>query len=100
MAGNHDAAALPGRALDFVGRYLASWQPYRPCWNYEDGCTYKGLLDLTAATGEREYFDFAFRAISQRVSPDGEITGFNPEEFNIDNVNAGKALFTVLQETG
>jgi unsaturated rhamnogalacturonyl hydrolase len=90
----------PRRALDFIDRHLTTWKPYRPFWNYEDGCIYKGLLDLAQVTGRREYFDFVLREAGARVSPSGEITGFNPEEFNIDNVSAGKALFPLLHATG
>ena len=84
------------RGIDFAAKYLASWKPYRPFWNYEDGCVYKGALDLAAATYARAYFDFAYRAISERTASDGALTGFDPAEFNIDNVNAGKSLFTLL----
>jgi unsaturated rhamnogalacturonyl hydrolase len=90
----------PHRALHFIDLYLRTWQPYRPFWNYEDGCIYKGLLDLADVTGRREYFEFVLREAGARVSPDGEITGFNPDEFNIDNANAGKALFPLLRATG
>ncbi|HEU4624040.1 MAG TPA: glycoside hydrolase family 88 protein [Steroidobacteraceae bacterium] len=84
----------------FVARYLASWQPYRPFWNYEDGCIYKGCLDLAVATGDTRFDDFVLRAVSERVAADGTITGFDPNEFNIDNVNAGKALFPLFARTG
>jgi unsaturated rhamnogalacturonyl hydrolase len=96
-----DASASPPerRALDFIARYLTSWQPYRPYWNYEDGCIYKGLLDLAEATRAEWYFDYARREIGARTSESGELTGFEPNEFNIDNVNAGKALFTLFART-
>src|SRR6185503_11834960 len=84
----------------FVAHYLKIWQPYRPHWNYEDGCIYKGVLDLHAVTGDVQLFDFVYRAISERISTDGAITGFSPDEFNIDHINAGKALFTLLEHTG
>src|SRR6185295_6262618 len=84
----------------FIAHYLETWRPYRPHWNYEDGCIYKGVLDLFAVTGHAPLYDFAYGAISQRVAKDGTITGYVPDEFNIDNINAGKALFTLLERTG
>ena len=93
------AGASGKRALHFISRYLAHWQPYRPYWNYEDGCIYKGLLDLARATGEDWYFDYALQEIGTRTSQSGVLTGFDPNEFNIDNVNAGKALFALLDRT-
>lgn len=83
----------------FVRRTFAHWRPYRPFWNYEDGCIYKGALDLHAATRIQFFFDFVYREISARVAPDGAITGFDASEFNIDNINAGKTLFTLRAAT-
>lgn len=85
--------------MEFATTYLASWKPYRPFWNYEDGCVYKGALDLGAATYATRYFDFAYHAISARTANDGTLTGFDLNEFNIDNVNAGKALFALYART-
>jgi unsaturated rhamnogalacturonyl hydrolase len=96
-----EAAAAPSRrALDFITRYLESWQPYRPYWNYEDGCIYKGLLDLGDASSQAWYFEYALREIGSRTAADGSLTGFDPDELNIDNVNAGKSLFTLLARSG
>lgn len=86
-------------AAPFVRRTLATWRPYRPYWNYEDGCIYKGALDLHAATGLRFFFDFVYREIAARVAADGAITGFDANEYNIDNINAGKVLFTLFEVT-
>jgi unsaturated rhamnogalacturonyl hydrolase len=88
------------RGTAFATTYLGNWKPYRPFWNYEDGCVYKGALDLAAATRAPQFFDFAYQAISARIANDGTLTGFDPNELNIDNVNAGKALFTLLASTG
>ena len=84
----------------FVARYLNGWKPFRAHWNYEDGCVFKGCLDLAAATGERSFFDFVYTEVSMRVAPDGRISGFDPDEFNIDNINAGKALFALYARSG
>ena len=100
MAAEASALSPAQRGTQFAAAYLAKWQPYRPFWNYEDGCVYKGALDLAATTEATRYFDFAYRAIGERTANDGTLTGFDANEFNIDNVNAGKALFTLLARTG
>lgn len=92
-------ASAGAQVAPFIRHSFAQWRPYRPFWNYEDGCIYKGALDLHAATRIPYFFDFVYREISSRVAPDGAITGFDPAEFNIDNVNAGKALFTLCAAT-
>jgi len=83
----------------FITRYLVQWKPYRPFWNYEDGCIYKGCLDLARASGESRFIEFAQREVTARVAPDGTIQGFDAGELNIDNVNAGKVLFTLWERT-
>lgn len=87
------------QAAPFIRYMLATWQPYRPFWNYEDGCVYKGALDLHVATGLRFFFDFVYREVSARVAFDGTIRGFDADAFNIDNINAGKTLFTLFEAT-
>jgi len=83
----------------FITHYFAQWRPYRPFWNYEDGCIFKGCLDLAAATGERRFRDFVLREVSARVAADGALQGYDPDEFNIDNVASGKVLFPLASWT-
>jgi unsaturated rhamnogalacturonyl hydrolase len=83
----------------FIASYLANWKPYRPYWNYEDGCIYKGCLDVARTSGRQDLAEFVYREVSARIGPDGAIRGYDPEEFNIDNVSAGRTLFNLLSHT-
>lgn len=69
-------------------------------WNYIDGCMILALLETYRATGEKRYYEFADAFIDHRVGEDGSITGYDPEEYNIDNVNAGKTLFALYEING
>ena len=69
-------------------------------WNYIDGCMILALLETYNTTGEKKYLDFADAFIDHRVAEDGTITGYSVEEYNIDNVNAGKTLFQLYDITG
>jgi len=91
---------LGSQFAPFITHYLAQWRPYRPFWNYEDGCIFKGCLELAAATGESRFRDFVLRAVSVRVAADGALQGYDPDEFNIDHVASGKVLFPLLSWTG
>jgi unsaturated rhamnogalacturonyl hydrolase len=84
----------------FVHGYVQSWRTYKPSWNYEDGCIWKGCLDLAEASGQRFLSDFVYREVSARVADDGAISGYSPDEFNIDNVNPGRVLSMLLASTG
>lgn len=69
-------------------------------WNYIDGCMILALLETYHTTGEKKYLDFADAFIDHRVKEDGSIEGYSVEEYNIDNVNAGKTLFQLYEITG
>lgn len=69
-------------------------------WNYIDGCMILALLETYNTTGEKKYLDFADAFINHRVQEDGTIAGYSVEEYNIDNVNAGKTLFQLYDITG
>lgn len=69
-------------------------------WNYIDGCMILALLEIYQATGEKKYYDFADAYIDYRVNEDGSIEGYSVDEYNIDNVNAGKTLFSLYELNG
>ena len=69
-------------------------------WNYIDGCMILALLEIYKATGEERYYGFADAFIDHRVNEDGTINGYDPREYNIDNVNAGKTLFALYEING
>lgn len=69
-------------------------------WNYIDGCMIKAILELYAITKEERYLTFADAFIDYYVEENGSIASYDPEEFNIDNVNAGKTLFDLYKLTG
>lgn len=72
----------------------------KPGWNYIDGCMILALLEIYSATGEEKYYEFADTFIDHRVHEDGTIAGYDPKEYNIDNVNAGKTLFSLYEING
>lgn len=69
-------------------------------WNYIDGCMIKAVLEMYAITQDKKYFEFADAFIDYRVREDGTIDGYDINEKNIDNVNAGKTLFELYDLTG
>lgn len=69
-------------------------------WNYIDGCMIKAILDLYAIKGDEKFLKFADDFIDYFVQDDGSIKSYDPLEYNIDNVNAGKTLFELYKLTG
>ena len=72
----------------------------KSAWNYIDGCMIKAILEMYAITGEDKYLRFADDFIDYRVREDGTINGYDVNELNIDNINAGKTLFELYDLTG
>lgn len=68
-------------------------------WNYIDGCMIKAILELYQIKKDGKYLKFADEFIDYFVREDGSISSYNPEEYNMDNVNAGKTLFDLYKLT-
>lgn len=69
-------------------------------WNYVDGCMVNALLELYRIEKNESYLQFADDFIDFFVNDDGKIKSYDPEEYNIDHVNAGKTLFELYRLTG
>jgi len=72
----------------------------KPGWNYIDGLMIKAILALYEVNRKPAYLDFVCRYMDYYVRADGSILGYDPEQYNIDNVNGGKVLFPLLDLTG
>ena len=68
-------------------------------WNYIDGCMIKALLTIYDITEDERYLNFADEFIDYFVNEDGTIKYYDPEEYNLDNVNAGKTLYRLYDLT-
>lgn len=69
-------------------------------WHYETGCVLKALAQVGLQTGTESYFTFIGEIGDALVDPEGRIKGYTIEEYNLDQINAGKILFLLLQRTG
>ena len=72
----------------------------KPGWNYIDGVMIKAVLELYQIRREDRFRDFAESFIDHYVAEDGSLLGYELEAYNIDNINEGKVLFTLLDLTG
>lgn len=69
-------------------------------WDYISGVVLSGFEQLWKRTGDPRYLEYIQRNTDEFVQPDGSIRTYELEEFNIDEVNQGKVLFTLYRETG
>lgn len=69
-------------------------------WNYIDGCMITACLSLYKTTGDEKFLTFSKNFLDYFVKDHGVIETYDPEEYNLDNVNQGKNLFTLYDLTG
>jgi unsaturated rhamnogalacturonyl hydrolase len=85
----------------YLDNFASAYRPYKGgAWCYEDGCIYRGLVLLHQATGEARWYDHLKRLVDAQVSGDGALKGYSVNEFNIDNILSGRALFYLHDATG
>ena len=69
-------------------------------WNYIDGCMITACLSLYKTTGDEKFLKFSKKFLDYFVKDGGVIETYSVEEYNLDNVNQGKNLFTLYDLTG
>lgn len=69
-------------------------------WHYEHGLLVMAIQKVAETTGETRYMKFVSDWIDTFVQVDGNIRTYRMDEFNLDQINAGKLLFGALERTG
>lgn len=67
---------------------------------YDSGVVLKGIEQVWRETKDQKYFDYLKMNVDEYVEDDGNIRTYELEEYNIDQINNGKLLLTLYQETG
>ncbi|MCG2783861.1 MAG: glycoside hydrolase family 88 protein [Anaerolineae bacterium] len=65
-------------------------------WHYEHGL----VVQAIAAIGESRFQDVDQARVDRFVTADGEIRTYRVGEFNLDQINPGKLLFSVYRRSG
>ena len=83
----------------YFKEFLKNFTPYKGSWCYEDGVILKGAIDLYTVTGAACYWHFLEGYLNDFVDSDGHLKGYTMNEYNIDHLNSGKALFFAYEQT-
>ena len=59
-----------------------------------------GMKGKWIETGDKKYFDFIKKGIDTFVQDDGSIKTYKVEDYNIDQVNMGRAVLLLYRVTG
>jgi unsaturated rhamnogalacturonyl hydrolase len=78
-----------------------SWKEHGTAkWDYTTGLFALSLIELSQATHEPRYRDFAERTLGSFITADGHIHGYRVEEYQLDNLNPGRAVLALYGLTG
>lgn len=72
----------------------------RPRWGYVEGLVAYSLQKTWLSTGEGAFLDYSRRYADLFIDSSGAIRGIRIDDYNIDNINAGKILFLLYEKTG
>lgn len=78
---------------------IARHNPSLVQWHYEHGFMLKGIEQVWLATGEKRYWDFIQNYLDTLIDMAGNILTYRVEEYNLDQINAGKILFPLYRAT-
>jgi len=71
-----------------------------PRWEYTPGLVLKAVVAVAERTGDERYWKYAQAYYDGMIGPDGSIKGgYALEDYNLDRVNPGKALFVLYERT-
>jgi unsaturated rhamnogalacturonyl hydrolase len=79
---------------------LKQWPSLSDRWCYEAGVVLKGIEQVWLDTGNKKHFEYIKCNIEQFVKPDGDISTYDIQNYDLDQINTGKLLFRLYQETG
>ncbi|WP_417558670.1 glycoside hydrolase family 88/105 protein [Mesoflavibacter zeaxanthinifaciens] len=89
-------------ALSVIKRYPKAWNiddKTATKWDYKIGMFCLALQKLSDKTGKDIYFDYGKAYADTLINEKGEIKNYKLDDYNIDNINAGKILFDVYEKT-
>ena len=76
---------------------------YRPGmmkWHYEHGLVLYASLAAAALHGDDSFYPWVYSMYDPMISPDGDILSYRKGEYNLDQINAGRTLYTLLDRSG
>lgn len=87
--------------MTFFDTYSREHRPYKGGpWCYEDGLVYRGLELLHQATGQQRWLDHLNGMVEQQLDAGPALKGYDPNDYNIDNIMSGRALLYLEEVTG
>jgi len=71
----------------------------KPVWNYTQGLIAHAMILLWKENGNETYYNYAKQYADKMIDANGDISGYQFKDYNIDAVNSGKFLFYIYEKT-
>jgi unsaturated rhamnogalacturonyl hydrolase len=71
----------------------------KPVWNYTQGLIAHAMILLWKENGNETYYNYAKLYADKMIDANGDISGYQLKDYNIDAVNSGKFLFYIYEKT-
>ncbi|MFC2138917.1 glycoside hydrolase family 88 protein, partial [Bacteroidota bacterium] len=69
-------------------------------WDYVTGTVLKGFHELWRLTNNEVYYNYIKNTVDDVVNDNGGIANYSLESYNIDEINEGRMLLFLYQQTG
>ncbi|MDL2229262.1 glycoside hydrolase family 88 protein [Treponema sp. OttesenSCG-928-L16] len=79
-----------------MGRY----KPEQVQWHYEHGLVLQSIYAVGLRSGDPKYGEWVRMMYDTKINDDGSINTYREEDYNLDQINAGKMLFDLYASTG
>jgi unsaturated rhamnogalacturonyl hydrolase len=73
--------------------------PTKQKWNYEQGLMLNAMRQMYYHTKDKKYFEYVKSNLDQNVQPDGSISTYRIDDYNIDQVGPGRAVLFTYEMT-
>jgi len=93
------ATVLPW-SVRFARAVMAKNPEVHTRWDYTAGVVLLAIDRVAASRNDNAMRTYVKRNMDRFVQPDGSITGYRQDEFNLDQIAQGRLLFPLLSRTG
>jgi len=69
-------------------------------WGYEHGLMLKAIERVWQQTGDQKYLNYMVKTLDHSFPPDGSILYYKAADYNLDNINSGRVVLTLMQQPG
>ena len=100
MANRNDANQAADWPVRMTEALMARHPDLSDKWSHEYGVVLKGVEEVWKSTKRDDFWAFIFSSIAPLIGENGEIRGYEKEDYELDNINSGRLLFTLYDQTG